>query len=99
MMHDTLKELQGIAERYKKHGITLSQLQRIAEGAPEGATERAAINIIRMTLANEYGEKEYFTLNDIAEITGETIPELQSRIDAMGIDTMQISSIIPGLFT
>ena len=99
MTQDTLNELHKTAERYKKHGITLSQLVSIVETAPEGITERAAIIGIRMSLAREYSETEYFTLDDVSEVTGETTEEVHNRINAMGIDTMQITSLIPGLFS
>jgi hypothetical protein len=99
MTQNALNELRKTAERYKKHGITLSQLVRIAETAPADISERAAIIGIRMSLAREYGETEYFTLDDVSEVTGETTAEVQNRINAMGIDTMQITSLIPGLFS
>lgn len=99
MMQETMMELNRIAKRYEKYGVTPEQLISIAETAPAGMTEKAAVLGIRLTLAREYGEREYFTLDDVSEVTGETRAEVQNRINAMGIETMQISSSLPGLFS
>ena len=99
MTQNTINELKRLAERYKKHSVTLPELVRIAETAPEGITERAAIIGIKLSLAREYGETEYFTIDDITEITGETAQQAAERIEAMGIDTLHITSTLPGLFS
>lgn len=99
MTMDTIKELKQLAERYKKHGVTLQELVRIAATAPEGITERAAIIGIKLSLAREYGETEYFTVDDVSEVTGETTSEVQERMKAAGIDTLHISSALPDLFS
>ena len=96
MTADTLNELHGIAERYKKHGISFEQLKQTMETAPEGFTEKAALIFVKMILATEYGETEYITIADVSEATGEPPETIKERIAAMGIDTKQI---IPGLFT
>lgn len=99
MTMSTIKELKQLSERYKKYGVTLTELVRIATTAPAGISERAAIIGIRMSLAREYGETEYFTIEDVSEITGETTSEVQNRMKAMGIEPMQITSLIPDLFS
>lgn len=99
MTQNSLKELHRLAERYKKYGITLLELTKIMGTAPEGMTERAAIIGIRMSLAREFKETEYFSIDDITEITGETPEQVTERIKAMGIDVMNITSTLPGLFS
>lgn len=99
MTQDTLKQLHSLAKRYKKYGITLLELAKILETRPEGMTERAASIGIRMSLARQFNETEYFTIDDITEITGETPEAVIKRIEAMGIDVMHITSTLPGLFS
>lgn len=52
-----------------------------------------------MSLAREFSEIEYFTIDDITEITGETPEQVKQRMNTMRIDTLHIASTLPGLFS
>lgn len=98
MTEKTLKELEKIAKRYAKYGFTLTELIKMVESAPEGVSEKAAVLGIRMALANELHERDFFTVEDVMEITGETKEEVQKRMKDLNVETVTVSSSIPGLF-
>lgn len=98
MTEKTLKELKAVADRYAKYGLTLTELVKMVESAPEGVSEKAAVLGVRMALANELHERDFFTIEDVMEITGETEEEVRQRMKELDIETVQIRSLIPGLF-
>ena len=98
MTSKTLKELKKIEDRYSKYGIFLPQLINLVETSPDAVSERAAILGIRMALAQEYHERDYFTIEDVMEITGETEEEVRQRMKELNVETVEIRSLIPGLF-
>lgn len=69
---------------YAKYGTTKQFLREMIEsGIKQGFSVRAAYNAIRMCLGKETGEREYFTLDEIQEITGESREELIARAEQM----------------
>ena len=58
---------------YSKYGVTKEFLQEMIEnGLKRGFSVRAAYNGVRMCLGKETNEREYFTLDELQEITGES---------------------------
>ncbi len=53
----------------------------IENGIKRGFSVRAAYNGVRMCLGKETGEREYFTLDELQEITGESREELVARAE------------------
>lgn len=99
MTQKTLNELQRITKRYSKYGVVLPDLIKLVDEAPAEITENAAITGIRMMLGEYYNETEYFTIDDIAECTGETPEEIERQMKELNIDPLYITSTIPGLFS
>lgn len=69
---------------YSKYGTTKELLRNMIEnGIKRGFSVRAAYNGVRMCLGKETGEREYFTLDELQEITGESREELVARAEQM----------------
>lgn len=72
---------------YSKYGTTKELLRNMIEnGIKQGFSVGAAYNSIRMCLGKETGEREYFTLDEVQELTGETREELIARAEQMRND-------------
>lgn len=95
---DMLKSLNRIGDRYCKHGVRMSNLIEIAEDAPEDISDKGVILGIRLALSHEYRKPEYFTIEDVMEVTGESREVVEQKIKELGVETVTISSLIPGLF-
>lgn len=85
MKPETLEELKEVATRYAKYGVTVDDLIHLLNDRPDEISERAAVLGIRMTLSKNYGENEYFTIDDVCEITGETPDEVVTRMKKIHI--------------
>jgi hypothetical protein len=69
---------------YAKYGTTKQFLREMIEsGIKQGFSVRVAYNGVRMCLGKETGEREYFTLDELQEITGESREELVARAEQM----------------
>ena len=83
-MRMTFQEaLDSLYAKYGKYGCErefLADLLNSGIGEHEFSV-RAAFNGLRMSLAHFTGEHEYFSLEDVAEITGESKGEILSRIE------------------
>lgn len=84
-MRMTFQEaLDSLYEKYRKYGYErefLADLLNSGIGKHEFSV-RAAYNGVRMSLAHFTGEHEYFSLEDVAEITGETREEILNRMES-----------------
>ncbi len=68
--------------KYGKYGYTRLKIGRlIKDGEKHGFSYTMIYNGLRMALSNATGEHEYFSLQDMMEITGETQGELIARIE------------------
>lgn len=92
MTQNIINSLHDLAERYKKHGVTVDMLIMLAKKAPPELSELAVITGIRMLLVNEYGTSETFTVEQVAACTGETPAEVRTRIKAEGIKVIHSTS-------
>ena len=86
MKPETLEELKALASRYAKYGVTVDELIPIVNNRPDEVSERAAVIGVRMVLGETYGEHDYFTIDDICEVTGETPNEVSARMKKMHIE-------------
>ena len=75
--------INNILANYGKYGITKEELQRMVENGMKNydLTLDAIYNGLRMSLASAFGEHEYFSLDDVMAITGESREELLQRIE------------------
>lgn len=72
----------NILASYGKYGITKEKLQHmIEEGIKRDLSLQTIYNGLRMSLASTFGEHEFFTLDDVMEITEESREELLQRIE------------------
>lgn len=75
----------NLVATYSKYGFTRSEIEeQIKDGIMnQGFSVNVAYNGVRMVLAQITGEREYFSLEDMMEITGESREELIKRIEEM----------------
>ena len=75
--------INNILANYGKYGITKEELQRMVEDGMKkyDLSLDAIYNGLRMSLASAFGEHEFFSLDDVMVITGESREELLQRIE------------------
>ncbi len=105
MKKETRKKIEEIAKRYAKHGVTLTDCINVYNsGLANQISEESAVIGLRLALSHHFNEHEYFTSEDVAVITGETVEEVNQRIEDNKEELMQngsiveVSSPLPGLF-
>lgn len=75
-------EEQRIAARYKQFGVTERLVKEIVQsGLKNGISYKAALVGTRLALATEFNQHEYFTSEDVAEATGQTVEEINALIE------------------
>ena len=105
MKQETRKKLEDVAGRYAKYGVTLTDCINIYNsGLANQISEESAVIGLRLALSKHFNEHEYFTSSDVAAVTGETVEELNQRIEENKEELMnngsvvEVSSPIPDLF-
>ena len=105
MKTKTKKQLKRIAKNYSEYGVTLAQCIEIYNsGIRAGLTEESAVIGLRLGLSKVYNVREYFTSEDVAAVTGETVEQVNKCIEDNKDELMQndciveVSSPLPGLF-
>lgn len=93
---DELQEEMFIAARYKEQGISVYLIDDLVRsGLEHGLTRKAVLAGVRMGLAKEYGQHEYFTAQDVSEILGATVEEADNLLIEQAkeglIETAQIT--------
>ena len=76
-------ELDTIWMRYIKHAgpaILITVYDLYMKSIQRGFSDRAAKAAIRLGLATEFGEQEYFTSEDVAECIGVSVEEVNQTI-------------------
>lgn len=74
-------ELELIARRYRKYGVTLDKLlDLLTRAEARGLPHSGALAWLRLTLGNEFGEEEYFNAEQIAAMTGDTPEQATARM-------------------
>ena len=75
--------INNVLANYGKYGITKEELQRMVENGMKNydLSLDAIYNGLRMSLASAFGEHEFFSLDDVMAITGESREELLQRIE------------------
>lgn len=76
------KQLIKIAKRYSEYGVTIADCIKLyILGIKSGISEKAAIVGVRYILSHTYNVPENFTSKDIAVVTGETVEQVNRRIE------------------
>lgn len=76
-------ELDAIWMRYIKHAgpaVLITVYDLYMKSIQRGFSDRAAKAAIRLGLATEFGEQEYFTPEDVAECVGTSVEEVNQTI-------------------
>ena len=95
MKKEIRKKLLKIAKEYSKYGVTFDECVMVYNsGIASGINEEAAIVGLRLGLSNVYNVREYFTSEDVATITGETVEQVNKRIEDNKEELMQNGHII-----
>lgn len=80
-----------IANRYSKFGVTEAEIHSIVKsGIAHGFTREKALIGARLALSLQYGIHEYFTAEETALVTGETVEGIQAAVNAGNIDHVTI---------
>lgn len=76
--------LDNLCANYSKYGMTREIFSDLLkDGVRRGISVKGAYNSIKMTVALQTGEREYFSVDDVCEMTGETREEVLQRIEEM----------------
>lgn len=75
----------NLVRTYEKYGFSRSEIEEhMKDGIMnQGFSVKVAYDGIRMTLAHVTGEHEYFSIEDMMEITGESREEVVKQVEDM----------------
>lgn len=75
----------NLAGTYEKYGFTREEIEELLKDGimNQGFSVNVAYNGIRMALAHTTGEHEYFSIEDMMEITGESREEVVKQVEDM----------------
>ena len=75
--------INNLLTNYGKYGITRAELEPIVDDGIQNydLSLEAIYSGLRMSLASAFNEHEYFSLDDVMAITGESREELLQRIE------------------
>lgn len=70
---------------YEKYGFTREEIEKLLKDGimNQGFSVSVAYNGVRMVLAHVTGEHEYFSIEDMMEITGESREEVVKQVEDM----------------
>lgn len=105
MKSETRKKLEDMAQKYARYGVTLKDCINLYNmSLPLGQSEESIIIGLRLAMAKQFGEHEYFTSEDVSVVTGESVEQVNQHIDDNKEELMnkgsivEVSSSLPGLF-
>lgn len=105
MKNEIKKKLMKIAKDYSKYGVTFEECAMVYNsGIASGINPKAAVVGLRLGLSRFYNTYEYFTSEDVAAITGETVEQVNKCIEDNKDELLQnghiieVSSPLPFLF-
>lgn len=80
--------LDNLTLNYGKYGMSRNDFAKMLKSGVEqyGFSVKAAYLGIKMVSAQQTGETEFFTSADVCEITGETIEQVNKRIEEIQKD-------------
>lgn len=80
--------LDNLTLNYGKYGMSRSDFAKMLKSGIEqyGFSVKAAYLGIKMVAAQQTGEHEFFTSADVCEITGETVEQVNKRIEEIQKD-------------
>ncbi len=83
MDKDTTSLINNLLANYGKYGVTRAELEPIIDDDIQNyyLSLEAIYSGLRMSLVSAFNEHEYFSLDDVKAITGESKTELLQRIE------------------
>jgi hypothetical protein len=86
---------------YSKYGIDRAEIEKIINDGIQnyGLSVNACYNGFRMALGSTLGEHEYFSVEDLMEITGESRQEAVERIEQMKQELIEQGEKLDDYFT
>lgn len=97
-MTDTDKVIQKLEQRYKNVDVPRGQVSAmICGGLANGMTLGQAEIAFRLAISEIYNLQEYFTVYDVAEITGQSISEVLQAVENSRVDLFE-SGIDPDTY-
>ena len=106
MKKETRKKLENMAEKYAKHGVNMTDCINLYNMSLPlyKNDEEVTVLQLRLALAEQFNEHDYFTSEDVAIVTGESVEKVNQHIEENKEELMnngsivEISSTIPRLF-
>lgn len=88
-----LEAKKKLVEKYYKHGVNPNDIEEMMKDGMENydLSVDAVYNGLRMALSSTVAkdEEEYFTVEDVMSITGETREEVTKRIEEMRVKALE----------
>ena len=87
------EEIKSIAARYADCGIDEQIIRAIMDDGetPSELDDRAKLIGIRMCLGNEFNRQEYFSIDDLCHVTGETPEDAMKMMQEAGVSPISIT--------
>lgn len=70
-----IEKIQEVAKKYSKYGVTFMDVCGIMANLPQEYSFKRKLNTALCFLSEQYGEQEYFSIEDTAELLNMTISE------------------------
>ncbi|MDO4175657.1 MAG: hypothetical protein Q4D42_12925 [Eubacteriales bacterium] len=87
-------EIRLIVKRYEKYGVNYELVNElVSSGMNSGFSVHAALAGVRLGLSIEYGEHEYFTLQEIAESLGVSETDVMQYIKENETELREIGGL------
>ena len=88
---DINKELKELASRCADCGVSEAVLRKLLRNGPPDLDDRAKLLGLRLSLGIEFNRQEYFSVEDIAHITGTTEKEAMGMMLSIGAKPIEMS--------
>lgn len=107
MKKETRKKLEDMAKKYAKHSVTITDCINLYNMSLPlyKNDEEVTVLQLRLAMAEQFNEQEYFTSEDVALVTGESVENVNKYIDENKEEFMnngyivEVSSPIPDLLS
>ena len=87
---ETDREIKLLAERYADCGITEQVIRKMMD-SESSLDDRAKLIGIRLGLGHEFHREEFFSVDDMCHVTGETPDEVLTRMREIGVAPITVS--------
>lgn len=87
------QEVKALAARYADYGVDEKMIRELMEDkeTPSGLDDRAKLICLRLVFGNEFNEQEYFSVEEIAHITGQSEDATMKMMLDGGANPIEVS--------